>query len=871
MIITNTDSTGNNNIVNLYPDQYVTEKVKGTADWIKVNADYFSNVAQQQYFYNSREIVKNYRLLKGILTREDFYEEENVSSFIETLAKDMSLPAHVKHYPILNPPINTMIGELSKRPDNHHVKAFDDDSRSEELANKTDMLQQYILENAKNKIMAKIAKEQGITPEELMGSEEGATQVSQLTEKKVSDYMTSYTSMAESWANHMIESLKMELKLKEKSEEAFRDLLVVSKEFYQIYEDNSKLGFNARVLNPKNVWYLTTPDKKYSKDWYAGGSIEIMELSEILNSFELSLEEVNHLKKTDKGYQFSGIRESNLFNNKTGNDSFTYDTYDPLVEQQRMLAESQLNQNNDALSSYMGVGGSIQSSGNKHTIVRGYWISKKKTGKLTYMDIQTNTPQTTLVDETYKKIPEEISIEWGYQNQWWEYTKIGKDIYQAKPFVMLDYIPIIGVVHDNKNSETKSLVDLMKPFQVLYNICMNQLYSLFEKELGNVASISLRRIPKLKDGDDNDAIEAWEMMAKEKGIAFDDDSPENTKAPISNQTVARNIDLTRSQEIQSRYNAAVQLKNECWELVGFNRQRLGSVLATETATGTNAALTQSYAQTEPYFTQHEYNTNDFYQALLDTAQYIESTKPVSTISYISNEGEAQFIQLNGTDLKMKDLKVFVTSRSEDQRIFQELRALAQPMLQNGASIYDVAVLYSTHSVRQMKDTFKKLKEQQEAMQQQQAAQKQQEIDQQQQQFMESQAKLEQMEANRIANDNYQKELDRLNKKEISIINTFSRQDDNTKDVDANGVPDMLEVSRLTMDQNKADKDHQQAVSKIALDKQKHTDEMKLQLEKVKVEREKLTAAKEMQDKQIAADITVAKYRDKGTKNSPKKK
>lgn len=871
MIITNTTSTGNNNIVALYPDQYVTEKEKAGPDWIKINVDYFTNVAQQQYFYNSREVVKNYRLLKGILTREDFYEEENTASFIETLAQDMSLPAHVKHYPILNPPINTMIGELSKRPDNHHVKAFDDDSRSEELQNKTDMLQQYILENAKNKIMAKIAQEQGITPEELMGSKEGADQVSQLTEKKVADYMTSYTSMAESWANHMIESLKMELKLKEKSEEAFRDLLVVSREFYQIYEDNSKLGFNARVLNPKNIWYLTTPDKKYSKDWYAGGSIEIMELSEVLNSFDLTLEEVDHLKKSDKGYQFNNVRESNLFNNKTGADTFTYDTYDPLVEQEKMIAESQLNQNNDALSSYMGVGGAVQSFGNKHTIVRGYWISKKKTGKLTYMDKQTNTPQTTLVDETYKKIPEEISIEWGYQNQWWEFTKIGREIYKCKPFIMLDYIPIIGVVHENKNTEAKSLVDLMKPFQVLYNICMNQLYSLFEKELGNVASISLRRIPKLKDGDDQDAIEAWEMMAKEKGIAFDDDSPENTKAPISNQTVARNIDLTRSQEIQSRYNAAVQLKNECWELVGFNRQRLGSVLATETATGTNAALTQSYAQTEPYFTQHEYNTNDFYQALLDTAQYIESTKPTSTISYINNEGEAQFIQVNGLDLKMKDLKVFVTSRAEDQRVFQELRALAQPMLQNGSSIYDVAVLYSTNSIRQMKDTFKKLKEQQEAMQQQQAQQKQQDLDQQQQQFQAAQAAAQQQHASDQANSNYQKELDRLNKKEVEIIRTFAKQPDNTKDMDANGIPDMLEVSRLTLDQNKADKDYQKETSKIALDKQKHTDEMKLQLEKVKIEREKLTAAKEMQDKQIAADITVAKYRDKGTKNSPKKK
>lgn len=873
MVINNikelSNSTGNE-VYNLYPDQYVTEAEKYKEKWIKTNLDYFTTVAYSQYLTNQKGITKNYKLLKGILTKEDFYEEESVVSFMDTLAKDMELPTHVKHYPILNPPINTMIGELSKRPDNHHVKAFDDDSKAEEMANRTEILQQYILDTARSKILMKVAQQQGISPEELEQSEEGQQQIQQLTAEKVSEYLTSYTSTAEKWGNMTLDALKPELNLKEKSEEAFRDLLICSRQFYQILENNSKLGIDVRVVNPKNVWNLTSPDKKYTKDSYAVGTIDIMELSEILNSFNLSMEEIEALKKGLEGHESNLGRESNLFNNITGDKSVTYDTYDPLVQRERVLLESQVHQNTETLNTILGVGNSIQSFGSKYVVVRAYWLGKKKTGKLTYLDVDTGKPEVTLVDETYKKIPEEISIEWGYQNQWWEGVKIGTNVYFAKPYTLLNYPPIIGVVHENKNTEARSLVDLMKPFQVLYNICMNQLFSLFEKELGNVANVSIRRLPKLKDGDDQDAIDAWEMMAKDRGITFDDDSPENTKVPISNQSVARNIDLTRTAEIQSRYNAAVQLKNECWELVGFNRQRLGSVLATETATGTNAALTQSYAQTEPYFAQHEYTLNEFYQAILDAVQTIEQEKPTSTLSYVNNEGTSAFLQVNGSELKLKDLKVFVTSRAEDQRIFNDLRMLAQPMLSSGAaSLYDVALLYSTHSVRQIKDSFKKLKEHNEALQQQQQELEQQKLEQSQAQFKETLSIQEAVRKEEMLNDNYQKELDRLNKKEIALINSFNRQKDNLKDADTSGVPDILEVSRLTMDMENANKTYNSNLTKLENERVKEENKMKIEMEKIKTEKQKLKQEKELKLKELETQLLVAKYRDLGTKNSPK--
>ena len=54
-----------------------------------------------------------------------------------------------------------------------------------------------------------------------------------------------------------------------------------------------------------------------------------------------------------------------------------------------------------------------------------------------------------------------------------------------------------------------------------------------------------------------------------------------------------------------------------------------------------------------------------YQAIVDAALYTESKKPQSTLSYITNEGESAFVQVNGTDLSLRDIQVFLTNRPED--------------------------------------------------------------------------------------------------------------------------------------------------------------------------------------------------------------
>jgi|TARA_R110000765_G_scaffold53051_2_gene106486 hypothetical protein len=842
--------------LNIFPDQFKTKKQKEDDSWIKNTMDYFSNKAYAEYIRNKDTFVPNYDLMKGILRREDFaIDEPEVKSFTDMLEKDLGLPGYVKHYSIVTTPVNELVGEISKRPDSYRVKAFDDDSKAQELQFKTDTLKAYVINQVKQQVMAQAA---------MSGEEISMEDVEAITMEQVKEELDSYTSVAEKWANHTLTCNKADFHIKEKSEDAFRDLLISAREFYHIYEDNSKLGFNIEVANPKNTWFLTTPDKKYISDpsgrsngAYAAGTVEVMEISEIIEAFpDLTKDEIDHLRSSIQDYGLINVRESNLGNPDVtpGEDSVMYDTYDPLVLQTRMIIESEMKENNDGLRDFLGLTSNVSSFGYKYVVLRSYWVSKKKIGKVIYEDEMGNE-QSALVTEDYKSgdMPTQVSLEWGWINQWYQGTKIGPDIYHVKPYKLLDYCPIIGTVYEQKNTEARSLVDLMKPFQTIYNVCMNQLYKLLEKEVGKVQLMSLRHIPVPKDGDAQDALDMWEMEARERGVVFIDDSPENLKAPSSfNQFTS--LDLTRTQEIQSRYNLAQQMKIECWELIGMSRQRMGSIAASETATGTNTAMQQSYSQTEPLFVAHEYVTGQLYQAIIDASQYIQSAKPQSTLSYITSEGESAFVQVNGNELKLRDLKVFPTNRPEDTQMFNELRQLSQALIQNGGSLYDIIELYSTKSMREMKKTFKDLRDQQ--LQQQQAAQ------QQQQAQMEQQGKMaeaqmqqaQQMTAQKTANENYQNELDRVNKKEIAIISAMSKEGTATQDLDNSGSPDSLEIERLSIQQSTARKNYD---SKMADINSKNS----LAQQKLQIEREKISLARDNQ----ANDLAVAKMNAKGRK------
>jgi hypothetical protein len=752
-----------------YPEQFVSLSDKEKESWIKSTMDYFANIAFAQYKQNIT-FRKNYRLLNGEFNFSDYTNipemQELISYLNDVPDQEPEVPQHLKHYPIVNPPINQLKGELINRPHKYKVKAVDDEAVNETIDFRTELIKEHFVKKLEAQLEG-----QPIDPEQ-------EAQMQQELQNKILDY----TSVAEEWGNKTLNALKYHFNFREKSQQAFLDFLVTGKEFHHFYPDNSRLGFTYKTENPSNVWYLANRNAQYTSDCWALGLIEVLSMSEIVERYNLTGEEVEHLKNRSL---------QNLRNNEYSPLAPALpDPNDPLW---------QLTFENVGDFANGGIDHNVFSFNSQHsyTVVTSYWQSKKRIFKRTYLD-EEGFQQEMFVSEDYKmdKTLGDITLEELWINEWWRGIKIGADIYvNVEPLEFTQNAPIVGIINTTRNTQGKSLLDLLKPYQVLYNICMNQLWELLEKEIGVVFLGDLKVVPKK---DSQDPIETMLWNAKNRGTLLIDTSIENTGGAVQFNQFSR-LDLTRSQEIQARIQLAQQLRLEAYELVGLTRQRLGNSQASDTATAANNALIQSFAQTETWFAWHDNILQKVYQTILDMAQYIELQKPTSTLNYLNSELETVFLQVSKNEL-LHELFVFVSSYAEDKVTLEQLKQLAQPAMQNGAELSEMVDLFTANSERSLRKTLSDVQKRKEAIRQQEQALKQQQLEQQQAQFEQKMQMDAAQKAEDARREDMNKQLDRENRLQVVQLQGIANEGSYNPDVDTTGL--LIEQTKIAQDISK---------------------------------------------------------------------
>jgi hypothetical protein len=773
-----------------YPEQFVSLSDKEKESWIKSTMDYFANIAFAQYKQNIT-FRKNYRLLNGEFNFSDYTNipemQELISYLNDVPDQEPEVPQHLKHYPIVNPPINQLKGELINRPHKYKVKAVDDEAVNETIDFRTELIKEHFLKKLEAQLEG-----QPVDPEQ-------EAQMQQEIQNKILDY----TSVAEEWGNKTLNALKYHFNFREKSQQAFLDFLVTGKEFHHFYPDNSRLGFTYKTENPSNVWYLANRNAQYTSDCWALGLIEVLSMSEIVERYNLTGEEVEHLKNRSL---------QNLRNNEYSPLAPALpDPNDPLW---------QLTFENVGDFANGGIDHNVFSFNSQHsyTVVTSYWQSKKRIFKRTYLD-EEGFQQEMFVSEDYKmdKTLGDITLEELWINEWWRGIKIGADIYvNVEPLEFTQSAPIVGIINTTRNTQGKSLLDLLKPYQVLYNICMNQLWELLEKEIGVVFLGDLKVVPKK---DSQDPIETMLWNAKNRGTLLIDTSIENTGGAVQFNQFSR-LDLTRSQEIQARIQLAQQLRLEAYELVGLTRQRLGNSQASDTATAANNALIQSFAQTETWFAWHDNILQKVYQTILDMAQYIELQKPTSTLNYLNSELETVFLQVSKNEL-LHELFVFVSSYAEDKVTLEQLKQLAQPAMQNGAELSEMVDLFTANSERSLRKTLSDVQKRKEAIRQQDQALKQQQLEQQQAQFEQKMQMDAAQKAEDARRDDMNKQLDRENRLQVVQLQGIANEGSYSPDVDTTGL--LIEQTKIAQDISK------QTFEKVTKNKELNLKEKELAL------------------------------------------
>ena len=393
-----------------------------------------------------------------------------------------------------------------------------------------------------------------------------------------------------------------------------------------------------------------------------------------------------------------------------------------------------------------------------------------------------------------------------------------------------------GRVFSDRNTRSTSLVDLMKPYQVGYNMVNNQIADILVDELGTVIMFDQNALPRHSMGEDwgkHNYAKAYVAMKDFQMLPLDTSITNTENATNFNHYQVLNMEQTN--RLMSRIQLANYFKQQCFESIGVNPQRLGGAISQQTATGVTQAMNASYAQTEMYFVQHSDNLMPrVHQMRTDLAQYYYSTKPSVRLQYISSEAEKVNFTINGTDLMLRDFNIYATTKTNHRQILDQLKQMALSNNTTGASIYDLGNIIKATSIAEVSDILKDTEGKQMAMRQQEMQQQQQ----MQQQQLQAKAQEEQMKMQFEAEENQKERQKDLMVAEIKAAGYGAMQD-----IDQNLQSDYQDTLKEL-------KQTEQYREQMSFKREQQAVKNSVENQKLDLQRQKMASQREIANKQL---------------------
>ena len=863
---------------------------KKTDDWAAWNLDWLELQGIEFLRINARRLLKNYKLAKGIIDKTDYIVEPDneYKDLMDTLTQENDSALELKFYPIVPNVINVLTGEFAKRYSKVQFRAIDDISYNEMLEQKRFQIEEALLADAEAQLVRKMI-EMGMDP----ASEEAKQQLAPESLKslpEIEDFFSkSYRSMVEEWASHQLAVDEERFKMQELEERGFRDMLIADREFwhFRMLEDD----YDVELWNPVLTFYQKSPDQRYIADSNYVGKVDLMTVSDVVDRYGYLMNE-KQLKSLQKIYP---ARSAQYQVNGYQNDGAYYDAERSHEWNTQMpgLPYRQFTSNywddpargGDILSQILDEGEDIQmwGEGNLMRVSTIYWKTQRRVGHLTKIEDDGEITQE-IVDETFKitkkavydtsifknKSKENLlageHIDWIWINEVWGGVKIGPNLPAMWRSTMGDNInpiylgidrtkpgrlpfqfkgnnslygcklPVEGRVFSDRNTRSTSLVDLMKAYQVGYNMVNNQIADILIDELGTVIMFDQNALPRHSMGEDwgkNNYAKAYVAMKDFQMLPLDTSITNTENATNFNHYQTLNMEQTN--RLMSRIQLANYFKQQCFDAIGINPQRLGGAVSAQTATGVVQAMQQSYAQTEMYFVQHsDHLMPRVHQMRTDLAQHYYSTNPSVRLSYISTEAEKVNFTINGTDLLLRDFNVFATTKTNHRAILENLKQLALTNNTSGASIYELGNIVKADSIAEVSDILKDSeiriqKQRQQDMQQQREMQEQQ-----------LQAKAQE-EQQKLQVEMPENEKDRQN--DVLLAEIRSAGYGSMVDINQNQMSDY-------QDAMKDIRDTTQYQEKMNLERQKNATKASMENSRLAVEKEKIAAQKQIADTKL---------------------
>ena len=871
------------------PLQFIPKKEKDE-QWAAWNLDWVEWQGLKQIRRNARRLMKNYKLAKGVIDKSDYIVEDNneYRDIVEILTKEDQSALELKFYPIIPNVINVLVAEFAKRSTKLTYRAVDEFSYNEMIEQKRKMVEETLLADAQIKLTAALM-EQGLDPD----SEEAKQQLTPDNLKTLPEieqfFKKDYRSMVEEWASHQHKVDVERFRMDELEERGFRDMLITDREFwhFRMMEDD----YEVELWNPAITFYHKSPDSRYISQSNWAGKTDMMTASDVIDRYGYmmteeqlaALEAVYPIRSA--GYTIGGMQNDGSFYD--GTKSHEWNTQMPSLgmRQYTTAMSGTVLESGDIINQILMEGEDYSDQGTAYLLRVStiYWKSQRKIGHLTSV-AENGEVTNEIVGEDYvidnkpiydtrlfkNKTKDNIifgdHIDWIWINEVWGGIKVGPNIPSfwgmnnpggfSPIYIGVDKnkisplkfqfkgdstlygckLPVEGAVFSDRNTKSTALLDLMKPYQIGYNIVNNQIADILVDELGTIIMLDQNTLPRHSLGEDwgkGNLAKAYVAMKNFQMLPLDT-SITNTENALNFQHFQK-LDLSQTERLMSRIQIANYFKSQAYEVIGVNPQRMGQQLSQMTATGIEQAASSSYAQTEVFFIQHcDYLMPRVHQMRTDLAQFYHSTKPSARLTYITGADEKVNFQVNGTDLLMRDLNIFCSTTANHRAILEQLKQMAMTNNTAGASIYDLGKIVQADSIAQLNTVLKSSeekvqKQKQEEQQQQQQMQKEQ---------LESQEKQKQMLIQAEA-----EKQDKQLENNITVAEIKAAGYGAAVDVNKNEMSDYQDAMK---DIRQTEQYQQQ--TDIARDKQ--ANENLRQSQKMGIEQQKLQIQKEIADKQL---------------------
>jgi hypothetical protein len=750
------------------------------------------------------------------------------------------------------------------------------------------MIEEVLIQKAQQKMLVNMIN-MGMDPESEEAQEMMSTENLKTLPEIEDFFRKDYRSMVEEWASHQMKVDVERFGMQELEERAFRDMLITDREFwhFRMMEDDYEL----ELWNPLLTFYHKSPDIRYISQGNWAGKIDLMSVSDVIDKFGwmMNQEQLEALEAIypvrSAGYAVQGYQNDGTYYDPTRSHEWNTQMPSLAYRQFTSLYDTQFG-TGDIVEWILSDSEDTIDFGKTHLlrVTQVYWKSQRKVGHLTRIT-ETGEISQDIISENYKVTEKPLynttlykqktkdnlifgeHIDWIWINETWGGIKIGPNrpafwgqnnpgginpIYLGLnggkpgriPFQFKGdntlygcKLPVEGSVFGDRNTRSISLVDLMKPFQIGYNIVNNQIADILVDELGTVIMLDQNALPRHSMGEDwgkNNLANAYVAMKNFQMLPLDT-SITNTENALNFQHY-QVLNLEQTNRLLSRINLATYFKNQAFEVIGLNPQRMGQQLSVQqTATGVEQAMNASYAQTEQYFIQHsDYLMPRVHQMRTDLAQYYHSKKPSLRLQYITTNDEKVNFQINGTDLLMRDFNIFCTTKTNQRSIMEQLRSLAINNNTTGASIYDLGNVIKAESIAELTGVLKEAE--QKSMAQKQAEMQQQQ--QMQQELLASQERQKQMDLEFKAD-----EAEKNRQKDILVA-----------EIRASGYGAMMDIDKnmeSDFDQNMKDiRQSEQYREQMNFKREQEVNKTAMGTQKMELERERLQAQREIADKQL---------------------